>query len=87
MNKVDLSEFDKNQLEQLSLGIDSGVDILLYLDTKYNFVQMEQIRLGLEKGILPPLVKVKNYLEEYNKCNEDAKIEEPTIVHISSYQK
>lgn len=39
--------YSADQLEQIELGIDSGVDISLYSNPKFDDLQMEQIRLGI----------------------------------------
>lgn len=46
-----MDKFDKYQLEQIRLGLKSGVDISVYADPQYMAIQMEWIRKGLEDGI------------------------------------
>lgn len=46
-----LPQLDKEQLEQVRLGMKSGVDTHVYLDPKYMPLQMQWIRLGLEANL------------------------------------
>ncbi|MBO6115227.1 MAG: DUF342 domain-containing protein [Lachnospiraceae bacterium] len=46
-----LKGFDRMQLEEIELGLKSGVDVDIYADKKYMFLQMTEIRKGLEQGI------------------------------------
>lgn len=46
MKKATITQF--NEIIQ---GVKSGVDVLMYADTKYNWQQMFQIRVGLEYGL------------------------------------
>lgn len=39
------------QFNEIIQGVKSGVDVLMYADTKYNWQQMFQIRVGLECGL------------------------------------
>ncbi len=40
-------DFEKDQLNEINLGISAGVDTSVYADKKYLAIQMRQIRLGL----------------------------------------
>lgn len=44
-----LSQMDMYQKHQLMLGFESNVDVLKYMDPRYDWKQMRQIRYGLEK--------------------------------------
>jgi len=44
MNTMD---FDKDQINEINLGVSAGVDTSVYADKKYLAIQMRQIRLGL----------------------------------------
>ncbi len=46
-----LSQMDMYQKHQLMLGFESNVDVLKYMDPRYDWKQMRQIRYGLEKGL------------------------------------
>ena len=39
------------ELEEINLGIKSGIDISVYAKKEFNSEQMYQIRLGLEEGV------------------------------------
>lgn len=43
--------FDKYQLNEIKLGLDSGVNVDIYAKGNYNSSQMKEIRKGLEDGI------------------------------------
>ena len=40
-------DFEKDQLNEINLGISAGIDTSVYADKKYLAIQMRQIRLGL----------------------------------------
>lgn len=44
-------EYTKNQLEQIALGEQEGLDTSCYADPSFNAMQMLQIRLGLKAGV------------------------------------
>lgn len=46
-----LKIFNINQLSEINYGLESGVDISVYMDPKYNSGQMREIRKGLEQGL------------------------------------
>lgn len=48
MEHLDMTKFNKEQLEQLLLGSQEGLDVWKYASPKFDHKQMEQIRLGLE---------------------------------------
>lgn len=50
---------DYAQLEEIRLGLESGIDISSYADSDIPWFQMEEIRLGLEHGI-----DIRRYLQE-----------------------
>ena len=61
-----LSEYRKqgfvnDQLHELRLGLESGVDIKKYADKEYFAVQMRQLRFGLEEGLDISLYNSKQY--------------------------
>ena len=45
------NQFDKNQIEQIRLGFKSDVDAIVYAKPEFDWVQMREIRLGLEKKL------------------------------------
>lgn len=45
-----LIQLDKEQLDQVRLGMKNGVDTDVYLNPAYMPLQMQWIRIGLEKG-------------------------------------
>lgn len=47
MNKMTSVDFEKDQLNEINLGISAGIDTSVYADKKYLAIQMRQIRLGL----------------------------------------
>lgn len=42
--------FDVPQLEQIRKGLESGVDVSVYLDPKMSWLEMEEIRISMESG-------------------------------------
>lgn len=44
-------KFNYSQKEQISFGLQKGLDISIYAKPEFNKWQMEQIRFGLEKGL------------------------------------
>ena len=52
MKKIEESgKFNYSQKEQISFGLQKGLDISIYAKPEFNGSQMEQIRFGLEKGL------------------------------------
>ena len=52
MKKIEESgKFNNSQKEQISFGLQKGLDISIYAKPEFNRWQMEQIRFGLEKGL------------------------------------
>ena len=52
MKKIEESgKFNYSQKEQISFGLQKGLDISIYAKPEFNKWQMEQIRFGLEKGL------------------------------------
>ena len=52
MKKIEESgKFNYLQKEQISFGLQKGLDISIYAKPEFNGSQMEQIRFGLEKGL------------------------------------
>ena len=52
MKKIEESgKFNYSQKEQISFGLQKGLDISIYAKPEFNNWQMEQIRFGLEKGL------------------------------------
>lgn len=52
MKKIEKScKFNNSQKEQISFGLQKGLDISIYAKPEFNKWQMEQIRFGLEKGL------------------------------------
>ena len=52
MKKIEESgKFNNSQKEQISFGLQKGLDISIYAKPEFNNWQMEQIRFGLEKGL------------------------------------
>lgn len=49
--EVKFSEFSWNQMYQIRLGLEKGLDVSKYANPKFDSYQMEQIRLGLEKSL------------------------------------
>lgn len=43
--------FSPQQLYEIKLGLEHGIDVKKYADPKFTWLQMEQIRLGLEEGL------------------------------------
>ena len=56
MKKASITQF--NEIIQ---GVKSGVDVLMYADTKYNWQQMFQIRVGLEYGLSASMYANEKY--------------------------
>ena len=52
MKKIEESgKFNNSQKEQISFGLQKGLDISIYAKPEFKSSQMEQIRFGLEKGL------------------------------------
>ena len=45
--------FNDEQKEQIKLGLENNVDVSIYTNPKFDWKQMKQIRLELEKGLNP----------------------------------
>lgn len=41
--------FEEKEKEEISLGIKSNIDVSIYINIEFNYLQMKEIRLGLEK--------------------------------------
>lgn len=48
---IEVDKFNGNQLIQISLGIVSGVDYSVYAKPEFDWEQMREIRIGLEKEL------------------------------------
>lgn len=46
-DKIMSADFEKDQINEINLGISAGIDTSIYADKKYLAIQMHQIRLGL----------------------------------------
>ena len=53
--------FVNDQLHEIRLGLENGVDIRQYADKEYFAVQMRQLRFGLEEGLDISLYNSKQY--------------------------
>lgn len=52
MKKIEESgKFNNSQKEQISFGLQKGLDISIYTKPEFDWNQMEQIRFGLEHGL------------------------------------
>lgn len=59
---------DVLQLEQIRIGLESGIDVSAYLDSKKSWMEMEEVRVSMETGF-----DMKTYLEkgfDWLQCNE-----------------
>lgn len=45
------SSYIKEQHQEILLGKEEGLDVSLYANPEFNWLQMEQIRLALEDGL------------------------------------
>ena len=45
------NQFNKEQQEQIKIGLETNLDVSVYAKTEYNWEQMHEIRLGLEKNL------------------------------------
>ncbi len=45
------SEFNAEQMREIRLGLEKGLDVSVYARPEFNWEQMEQIRFGLEKRL------------------------------------
>lgn len=50
-----------DQIQEIKLGLEHGLDVTLYADKEYFAVQMRQIRFGLEEGLDVSLYNSKQY--------------------------
>lgn len=81
--KINYSKFSTSQLEELLKGVESQIDIRVYLNPKYDGYQMEQIRLGLEEGL-----DVSLYADEKYDDNQAIKTNKrENIIQIKQYVK
>ena len=46
-----LKQYDEDQMEEIRIGMEEGLDVSIYADPEYMPLQMEAIRIGLEKGL------------------------------------
>lgn len=46
-----LEQYDEDQMEEIRIGMEEGLDVSIYADPEYMPLQMEAIRIGLEKGL------------------------------------
>lgn len=53
--------FDDDQMEELRLGLEHGVQVSAYAKKEYFAVQMRQIRFGLEEGLDVSLYNDESY--------------------------
>lgn len=51
LQKIENEQFDPDQLEEIRLGREAGVDINCYARKEFMAIQMHQIRIGLEEGL------------------------------------
>ena len=51
--------FKDEQKEQIKLGLENNVNVSIYTNPKFDWKQMKQIRLELEKGLNP--VEISKY--------------------------
>lgn len=49
--KILTAEYEKDQLNEIQLGIEAGIDTSIYEDKRYLAIQMRQIRLGLAEKL------------------------------------
>ena len=45
------NQFDKNQQEEIRLGLENNLNVSIYAKKVFNPIQMKQIRLGLEDNL------------------------------------
>ena len=48
---IENSEYMKEQYQEILLGKEEGLDISLYSNPEFNWLQMEQIRMGIKDKI------------------------------------
>ncbi|MBQ1902575.1 MAG: DUF342 domain-containing protein [Lachnospiraceae bacterium] len=48
---IDYSRFDEDQMEEIRIGLEEGLDVSIYADPEFMPLKMEAIRIGLEKGL------------------------------------
>ena len=46
-----IKTYDSDQMREIRIGLERGLDVSVYADPKYNVYQMQQIRIGLERGL------------------------------------
>lgn len=51
LDDFDLTPFTPEEIDEIRKGIESGVDVSLYVDEMFNAEEMHWIRLGLEADI------------------------------------
>lgn len=51
MAQYEAQGYNRNQLEEIRLGLEEGLNVSIYADKTYFAIQMRQIRFGLEAGL------------------------------------
>ena len=54
-------DFVNDQIQEIRLGLEHGLDVTIYADREYFAVQMRQIRFGLEEGLDVSLYNSKQF--------------------------
>lgn len=50
-NLINQYKFDKEQKKVMKNSLDLSLDISIYAKPEFDYLQMEEIRLGIEKGL------------------------------------
>ena len=57
----DDSEYDILQAYEINKGIQDGVDVSIYRTSDYDFLQMQQIRMGLMEKLMFPSMRIRSF--------------------------
>lgn len=52
-------EYQKAQNQEIKLGKEEGLDVSLYANPQFNWLQMEQIRMGLKDKWMLPSMRIR----------------------------
>ena len=51
MRMYEQQDFDDMQLNEISIGLESNVNVSIYANSSYHWAQMQMIRCGLERNL------------------------------------
>lgn len=85
------TDFEKDQINEINLGVEAGIDTSVYADKKYLAIQMRQIRLGLMEKLPVEMFADPGYdwfqMEEIRKGLKDGLDIQVYASHEIPYEK